>query len=72
MVQSSLLKLQFQSLSWEKDIYRYSALLSASKPETLEQLSRQNELILNSVGEGLCCLDLGRITFVNPAAAEIA
>lgn len=40
--------------------------------ETLEQLSRQNELILNSVGEGLCCLDLqGRITFVNPAAAKL-
>jgi PAS domain S-box-containing protein len=40
--------------------------------EALEQLSRQNELILNSVGEGLCCLDLqGRITFVNPAAAKL-
>ncbi len=38
----------------------------------LEQLSHQNELILNSVGEGLCCLDLqGRITFVNPAAAKL-
>lgn len=39
--------------------------------EVLEQLSRQNELILNSVGEGLCGLDLqGKITFVNPAAAK--
>ena len=40
--------------------------------ESLEQLSSQNELILNSVGEGLCCLDLqGKITFVNPAAAKL-
>ena len=40
--------------------------------EALEQLSSQNELILNSVGEGLCCLDLqGTITFVNPAAAKL-
>ena len=40
--------------------------------EALEQLSHQNELILNSVGEGLCGLDLqGRITFVNPAAAKL-
>ncbi|HLO51973.1 MAG TPA: response regulator [Kamptonema sp.] len=38
----------------------------------LEQLSRQNELILNSVGEGLCGLNLqGKITFVNPAAAKL-
>lgn len=38
----------------------------------LEQLSRQNELILNSVGEGLLGLDLqGKVTFVNPAAAKM-
>ncbi len=38
----------------------------------LERLSRQNELILNSVGEGLCGLDLaGTITFVNPAAVRL-
>ncbi len=38
----------------------------------LEQLSHQNELILNSVREGLCGLDLQRkITFVNPAAAKL-
>lgn len=38
----------------------------------LERLSRQNQLILNSVGEGLCGLDLqGKITFVNPAAAKM-
>ncbi|NMG20474.1 PAS domain S-box protein [Brasilonema bromeliae] len=40
--------------------------------EVLERLSHQNELILNSVGEGLCGLDkLGKITFVNPAAAKL-
>lgn len=40
--------------------------------EVLERLSHQNELILNSVGEGLCGLDKsGKITFVNPAAAKL-
>ncbi|KAI9135104.1 PAS domain S-box protein [Acaryochloris sp. CCMEE 5410] len=39
---------------------------------SLTQLTRQNELILNSMGEGLCGLDLQyHITFVNPAAAEM-
>ncbi len=38
----------------------------------LKWLSRQNELILNSMGEGLCGLDKsGKITFVNPAAAKL-
>jgi PAS domain S-box-containing protein len=40
--------------------------------EALEQLGRQNELILTSVGEGLCGVDLqGKTTFVNPAAAKL-
>ena len=40
--------------------------------KAMERLSRQNELILNSVGEGLCGLDLaGNITFVNPAAVRL-
>jgi PAS domain S-box-containing protein len=39
---------------------------------SLAQLTRQNELILNSMGEGLCGLDLdGHITFINPAAADL-
>ena len=45
-----------------------------SQPEAneLETLRRQNELILNSVGEGIYGLDLdGNVTFVNPAAAEM-
>ncbi len=38
----------------------------------LERLSHQNELILNSAGEGIYGLDLdGITTFVNPAAAYI-
>ncbi|MBD2774243.1 PAS domain S-box protein [Iningainema tapete] len=38
----------------------------------LKRVSRQNELILNSMGEGLCGLDKsGKITFVNPAAAKL-
>lgn len=38
----------------------------------LERLAHQNELILNSAGEGIYGLDLqGRITFINPAAAEM-
>ena len=38
--------------------------------ETLEQVNRHNELILNSAGEGIYGLDRqGKTTFVNPAAA---
>lgn len=38
----------------------------------LERLSHQNELILNSAGEGIYGLDLaGKITFINPAAAQM-
>jgi diguanylate cyclase (GGDEF)-like protein/PAS domain S-box-containing protein len=40
--------------------------------ETLERLKRQNELVLNSAGQGIYGLDLqGNATFVNPAAARI-
>ncbi len=38
--------------------------------EALERLSHQNELILNSAGDGIVGLDLqGRVTFVNPTGA---
>ena len=38
----------------------------------IEQLSRQNELILSSAGEGILGLDaLGNVTFANPAAAKM-
>lgn len=40
--------------------------------ETLERLRRQNELILNSAGEGIYGLDrAGLITFINPVAAKM-
>lgn len=39
---------------------------------TLERLQRQNELILNSAGEGIYGLDqTGILTFINPAAARM-
>jgi len=38
----------------------------------LEHISRQNQLILNSAGEGIYGLDLdGKVTFVNPAGAKL-
>ncbi len=40
--------------------------------DSLNRLSRQNELILNSAGEGIYGLNLqGKTTFVNPAAARM-
>ncbi len=40
--------------------------------QELEQLRRQQQLILNAVGEGVYGLDLeGNVTFVNPAAAAM-
>ena len=40
--------------------------------EALERLLRQNELILNSAGEGIFQLDLsGEVTFINPAASNL-
>lgn len=40
--------------------------------QQLEQLRRQQQLILNAVGEGVYGLDLdGHVTFVNPAAAAM-
>ncbi len=40
--------------------------------EALLKLSEKHELILNSIGEGLCGLDRsGKITFVNPAAVNL-
>ncbi|MBI3192871.1 MAG: PAS domain S-box protein [Ignavibacteriae bacterium] len=40
--------------------------------ETLQQLQRQNKLILDSVGDGIYGVDLqGYATFINPAAARM-
>lgn len=44
----------------------------ARAEEALEELRRQNELILNAAGEGIYGLDTqGNTTFVNPAAARM-
>jgi PAS domain S-box-containing protein len=41
--------------------------------EQVQRLSRQNQLILDAAGEGILGLDLaGRVTFINPAGAELA
>ncbi len=41
--------------------------------EVLESVRRQNELVLNAVGEGICGFDAdGRVVFVNPAACRIS
>lgn len=52
---------------------RERALRERQQAETsLERLSRQNELILNSAGEGIYGIDAqGKITFANPAAAKM-
>jgi PAS domain S-box-containing protein len=40
--------------------------------EALARISQRDELILTSAGEGICGIDkLGRLTFVNPAAAAM-
>lgn len=49
-----------------------SVAIGQTSDQTLEQLRHQNELILNSAGEGIYGLDLaGTITFANPAAARM-
>jgi PAS domain S-box-containing protein len=41
--------------------------------ELLDSVRRQNALILNAVGEGICGFDAdGRVVFVNPAACRIS
>jgi PAS domain S-box-containing protein len=41
--------------------------------EVLDSVRRQNDLILNAVGEGICGFDAdGRVMFVNPAACRIS
>src|SRR4030065_2950727 len=57
-----------------KQIYRLEKLEIQRKQaeKSLERLYHQNELILNSAGEGIFGLDVyGNHTFVNPAAAQM-
>ena len=54
-----------------KRAVRYAIERKAAENE-LKQLGRQNELILDSAGEGICGLDSeGVVTFANPAAARL-
>lgn len=59
----------------ERELKRHHAHLEDLVKERTAELAetkRQNELILQSVGEGICGIDLGgRITFVNAAAAQL-
>lgn len=60
---------QQQELVRSKDVLQ---LHVQARTQELAKLQRRSELILNSVGEGICGFDLGgKITFANPAAAEI-
>lgn len=69
--EASISKLQLESETVFTVILRDVSDRKRSE-QALERLSRQNELILNSVGEGLCSLDAaGNITVVNPAAARL-
>lgn len=61
-----------QQLRWQIT-ERERALVERQQAEALlDRISHQNELILNSAGEGIYGLDRqGKITFANPAAARI-
>lgn len=63
-----------ERLHSERELNRHRAHLEELVKERTAELGkakRQNELILHSVRDGICGLDLaGRITFVNPFAAQ--
>ncbi len=65
----------FERLHNERELNRHRAHLEELVRERTAELAkakRQNELILHSVGEGICGMDLdGGITFVNPSAAQL-
>ena len=65
----------FERLASEHELNQHRARLEelvTARTAELAQAKRQNDLILNSVREGICGVDLeGRIMFVNPFAAKI-
>ncbi len=65
----------FERLNKERELNRHHDHLEElvrERTAELEKAKRRHELILNSVGEGICGMDLnGNITFVNPSAARI-
>jgi PAS domain S-box-containing protein len=64
----------WERLRNEEELAQHRAYLEelvGERTRELREAQEQTELILHSVGEGICGLDLeGRITFVNPFAAE--
>lgn len=70
-VEASISKLKLDTKIIFTAIMRNISEEKKSK-EALLKLSEKHELILNSIGEGLCGLDqMGKITFVNPAALSL-
>lgn len=65
----------FERLHNERELSQHRDRLEdlvKERTADLNKAKRQNELILNTVREGICGLDLaGRITFINPCAAQI-
>lgn len=64
-----------ERLKNEVELKKHRAHLETLMEERTAELAktkRQNELLLHSVGEGICGLDLaGNITFINPSAARL-
>lgn len=64
-----------ERLHSERELNKHRTHLEELVKERTAELAkakRQNELILNSVGEGICGMDLdGNVTFLNPSAAQI-
>jgi PAS domain S-box-containing protein len=61
-----------RQLRWLAQIYGRAIADTQAQTADLAAMRRYNELLLNSIGEGICGLDQhGRITFVNPAAARM-
>ncbi|MGF1602871.1 MAG: PAS domain S-box protein [Thermosynechococcaceae cyanobacterium] len=68
--EASISKLELESETIYTVILRDISQRKQAQKE-LEQLSHQNELILNAIGEGLCGLNSkGQFTFVNAAAEQ--
>jgi PAS domain S-box-containing protein len=71
---AALVGTAWERLQNEEELKRHRAYLEElveERTRELEQAREQTELILHSVVEGICGLDLeGRITFANPFAAE--
>ncbi len=59
----------FDEMAGNLEVWQKQVLQSSQE---LENLSYRNQLILDSVGDGICGVDrAGMITFVNPAAASM-